>query len=273
MRRLTRMAHLLVPLSLLISPLASNGQETALNSGYPDEDPTIPQSVDPSEIIRKMELILRGDASYGIYQMTITDPDWKRTIEFSAWEKRQEKKTFIRVQSPAKEAGNVTLKIGYEMWNYLPRIERVIKVPPSMMMQPWNGSDFSNDDLVKASSVLLDYTHTLLAEEAYLEHAAYKIELLPDPDAPVVWGKILAWVRVKDSMPLRQEYYSENGKLIRTLELADFREVRGRLIPTRWVMTPVSKSGRSTIMEVLDLEIDGEIDDSIFSLRNLKKNP
>ena len=226
---------------------------------------------DAREIIRKMDLILRGDSSFGTYRMTITDPDWQRALELKAWEKRREKKTFIRILSPPKEEGIVTLKVDYEMWNWLPRVERIIKIPPSMMMQPWMGSDFTNDDLVKASSIVTDYSHTVLAEEALRDYDTYKVELIPKPDAPVVWGRILAWVVQADSMPLRQEFYSEKGKLIRVLEFSDIREIRDRTLPTRWEMTPMAEKGRRTVMEVIDLELDVPIDDSMFSLRNLKR--
>ena len=226
---------------------------------------------DAKEIIRKMDLILRGETSFGTYRMTIVDPDWQRTLELKAWEKRQDKKTFIRILSPAKEEGIVSLKVEAEMWNWLPRVERIIKIPPSMMMQPWMGSDFTNDDVVKASSVVADYSQTVLGEEVLEGYDTYKVELIPHPDAPVVWGRILVWVVQVDSMPLRQEFYSERGKLIRVLEFSDIRDIRGRTVPTRWKMTPIAKAGRQTVMEVIDLEIDIEIDDSIFSLRNLKR--
>jgi outer membrane lipoprotein-sorting protein len=231
------------------------------------------QQVDVSakEVIRKMDLILRGDSSFGLYQMSITDPDWQRTLTLKAWEKRKSHKTLIRILSPPKEEGIVTLKIMLEMWNYLPRVERIIKIPPSMMLQPWMGSDFTNDDLVKASSMVNDYTHKILAEEKLQGHDAYKVELLPKPDAPVVWGKIMAWVRKADSMPLRQEFFNEQGELIRVLVFSAIKEVRGRVIPTHWEMTPIKKKGRKTVMQVLDLQIDLPIEDSVFSLRNLKQ--
>ena len=132
------------------------------------------------------------------------------------------------------------------------------------------GSDFTNDDLVKASSIVTDYSHEIVAEETVSGFPAYKVELVPQPDAPVVWGRLLAWVRQSDSMPLRQEFFAEDGELIRILRFDNIREVRGREVPTYWEMKPVAEKGRQTTMEVLDLEIDVEIDDGIFSLRNLK---
>jgi outer membrane lipoprotein-sorting protein len=233
-----------------------------------DAPPTAP--VDAREVIRKMDLLLRGDSSFGAYRMTITDPDWQRTVTLNAWEKRLEDKTFIEILAPAKEAGIVTLKIDFEMWNYLPRVERIVKIPPSMMFQPWMGSDFTNDDLLKASSIVTDYAHEIVAREELAGYPAYKVELIPKPDAPVVWGRIVAWVRQSDSMPLRQEFFAEDGELIRVLRFDKIREIRGREVPTYWEMTPVATTGRQTVMEVLDLKIDVPIDDRIFSLRNLK---
>lgn len=247
----------LVIFLLLFLPVLATGAEEA--------------AVDASEIIRRMEQILRGDSSYGVYRMSITDPDWQRTLEFQAWEKRHDGKTFIRILAPAKEAGIVTLKVGQEMWNYLPRVERVIRIPPSMMMQSWMGSDFTNDDLVKVSSILDDYTHRVLGAEEIAGEQAWKVELLPREDAPVIWGRLLAWVRQRDSMPLRQEFYDEQGALVRVLEFSDIAVLGGREVPRRWEMTPADRNGRRTVMELVELELDLAIDDEVFSLQNLKK--
>ncbi len=241
-----------------------------VTKALPASETEAPERVDAKEVIRKMDLLLRGDSSFGSYRMTITDPDWQRTLTMNAWENRIEEKTFIEILSPAKEAGIVTLKIGLEMWNYLPRVERIVKIPPSMMFQPWMGSDFTNDDLVKASSIVTDYSHEIVAEETVSGFRAYKVELVPKPDAPVVWGRLLAWVRQSDSMPLRQEFYADDGDLIRVLRFDNIVEIRGREVPTYWEMKPVGEKGRQTVMEVLDLEIDAKIDDKVFSLRNLK---
>ncbi len=227
--------------------------------------------IDGKEIIRKMDLLMRGDTSTGLYEMTIKDPNWERTLRLRVWEKRKEKKTFIRILSPSKEAGIGTLKIGFEMWNYLPRVEKIIKVPPSMMMQAWMGSDFTNDDLVKESSIVEDYDHRMAGEVKVDGVDAYKIEATPKPDAPVVWDKILYWIRKKDYVPLRQEFYSEKGDLIRVMIFSDIREMGGRVIPTFWKMGPVKKEGRETTLRIIAVEYNRPIGDEIFTLKNLKK--
>src|SRR3989304_7662285 len=160
--------------------------------------------IDGKEIIRRMDLLMRGNTSSGVYEMTIRDPGWERTLRLRVWEKRKEKKTFIRILSPSKEEGIGTLKIGFEMWNYLPKVEKTIKVPPSMMMQAWMGRDFPNDDLVKESSIGGGYLHRLTGEVTMDGFDAYRIEAVPKPDAPGVWAKILYWVRKGDYVPVRQ---------------------------------------------------------------------
>ena len=225
-----------------------------------------------TEIVRRAERILRGESNRGTYEMTVTTPRWERTLKLKVWQKGLEK-TFIRILEPPKEAGIGSLKLGYQMWNYIPRVERVIKIPPSMMMQPWMGSDFTNDDLVKESSIVHDYTHRLLGVESLGGERAYRVEAVPKPQAPVVWGRIVLWIRQADFMPLRQDYYDERGRLIRRLVFSDFRRLHGRLLPTRWEMIPLTekKKGRRTVIRVLDVEYNIPLDDGIFTLRNLKR--
>jgi outer membrane lipoprotein-sorting protein len=174
--------------------------------------PANAQELTASRIIAEADKLLRGDTNHGRYEMTITTPHWQRTLKMEAWAKGKNK-SFIHITYPAKEKDITFLKIDYSLWNYLPKIERVIKIPPSMMMQSWMGSDFTNDDLVKESSIVDDYEHRLLGTERLDDGEAYKIELIPKQDAPVVWGKIIFWVRKEGFIPLREEFYSERGEL------------------------------------------------------------
>ena len=170
-----------------------------------------------------------------------------------------------------KEAGIGSLRIGTEMWNYLPNVERIVKIPPSMMLQPWMGSDFTNDDLVKESSILEDYTHKVLATVQLDGGAVVQVEAVPKPDAAVVWGRIVYWVRRVDTMPLKQEFFSERGERVRVLTFTDVRKVGGRVLPTRWDMRPDAKPGNSTTVVLKDAVFDRPLDDEIFSQRNLQK--
>jgi outer membrane lipoprotein-sorting protein len=202
--------------------------------------------------------------------MTIITPRWQRTLQLRAWMDRP-RRSFIRILEPAKEKGIGSLRIGAEMWNYLPNVERTIKIPPSMMLQPWMGSDLTNDDLVKSSSVIDDYTHRILREEVVAGAPAYVLELMPKPDAAVVWGKIIYWVRKGDFIPLKQEFYSERGDLVRTMTFSEVRPMAGRTIPTRWELRPADKPGNMTTFVVKSALYDQPIADEIFTQRNLQK--
>jgi outer membrane lipoprotein-sorting protein len=218
------------------------------------------------EILDRVESLLWGHTVAGEYEMTITTPRWQRTLVLRAWMERP-RLSFIRILAPAKEKGIGSLRIGAEMWNYLPNVERTIKIPPSMMLQPWMGSDFTNDDLVKSSSLVDDYASRILREDG----PAYVIELIPKPEAAVVWGKILYWVRKDDLIPLKEEFYDERDSLVRTLTFSDVRSMGGRVIPTTWDIRPSDKQGNSTAIVVKSAVYDQPIDAETFTQRNLQK--
>jgi outer membrane lipoprotein-sorting protein len=222
------------------------------------------------EILDRVETLLWGKTVQGEYEMTIATPRWQRTLALRAWMERP-KRSFVRILAPAKEKGIGSLRIGAEMWNYLPNVERTIKIPPSMMLQPWMGSDLTNDDLVKSSSIIDDYTHRILREEAFDGAAAYVLELIPKPDAAVVWGKIFYWVRKKDFVPLKEEFYDERGALVRVMSFSEVKPVGGRLLPTRWEIRPSDKPGNSTTFVIKSAVYDRPIDPEVFSQRNLQK--
>lgn len=213
---------------------------------------------------------MRGDTNQGIYQMTVQTPNWTRTLKLKVYSKGRDK-IFIRILSPAKEAGIGTLRIGNEMWNYLPRIEKVLKIPPSMMLQAWMGSDFANDDLVKQNSIIQDYTHKIIGEDIIDDQQVDIIELTPKPKAAVIWGKLYMWIRKKDAVPLRQEYYDERHRLVKRLTYSDIGPVSDRTIPKTWTMTNLIKEGHSTTIKLLDVVYNQPVDDNIFTLQNLKK--
>lgn len=217
-------------------------------------------------ILERVEGLLWGRTVQGKYQMSVTTPGWQRTLELAIWMDRPDK-SMIRILAPAKEAGIGSLRLKAEMWNYLPSVERIIKIPPSMMLQPWMGSDFTNDDLVKESSILDDYTHRVLPSST---PDAWLVEALPKPDAAVVWGKLLYTVRKQDTMPLKQEFYSERGELVRILRFYDERRIGGRVIPTRWEMRQVAKPGNMTTIIVKETAYDRPIDPEVFTQRALR---
>lgn len=222
------------------------------------------------DIVERVESLLWGNTVQGDYEMTITTPRWQRMLTLRAWMERP-RRSFIRVLAPAKEAGIGSLRIGSEMWNYLPNVERVVKIPPSMMLQPWLGSDFTNDDLVKESSAIDDYTHKIVDTAPIDGETVYRVEATPKPQAAVVWGRVLYVVRQRDLMPLQQQYFSERGELVRVMSFSEVRSLGGRTLPTRWEMRPTAKPGNMTTVRLVDVVFDRPIDDAVFTQRNLVK--
>ncbi len=188
------------------------------------------------------------------------------------WDNRAEKKVFVRILEPAKDAGTGFLRIGYNLWSYLPKVEKVMKIPPSMMLQPWMGSDFSNDDLVKESSYIDDYDHQITGTETRDSEKILKIELVPHPQAPVVWGKVIWWVRVKDDLPVQQHFLDERGRLIKDLTFYEFKIMDGVMHPTLWEMKNVLKEGQKTTIRLHSVDFDPvpPIPDKIFTEENLR---
>jgi len=225
----------------------------------------------PQEIIKKSENQIKGKTSYGIVEMTIITPDFKRTLKMEGWWIGNEK-ALIEIKYPKKEEGNKTLKIGKEIWLYLRNTESLIKIPPSMMLQSWNGSDFTYDDLVRESNLERDYEMKIISSsDTVNSEICWKIELIPKPQAPVVWGKIIYWVRKSDYLPARIDYYDEKGKLVRYMEFYDVKEFHSKKLPAKWVMYNNIEKGRRTEFTLIDIKFDIKIDEKIFSFKELEK--
>lgn len=232
--------------------------------------PRVNAQISAKEIIRRADQLLRGKTQQGIYRMEVIRPDWRRSMRLKYWSQGTEK-SFILILEPAKDRGVTFLKIKNEMWNYIPKINRVIKIPPSMMLQSWMGSDFSNDDLVKESNMVEDYTHKLLGREKLNGDETYKIELTPKPEAAVVWDKIVEWVRVRDYVPLRADYYNERGERIRSMIFKDIRKMGDRTLPTRMELVQDKKPGHKTVLILEKVVFNRPIPKSIFTLQYLRR--
>ena len=232
--------------------------------------PVAAQEPSARDVVDRAEKALWGTTLQTRLTMTVKTPRWQRALELQAWIDRP-RRSFIRILGPAKEAGIASLRIGAEMWNYLPTVERTIKIPPSMMMQPWMGSDFTNDDLVKESSLVEDYTHRITGSDSVGGTPSYIVESIPKPDAPVVWGRIMFRVRKSDFIPVREEFYDERGALVRVMSFSDVRSLGGRTIPTKWEMRPVGKPENVTTVVMTSATYDAPISSDIFTQRNLTK--
>jgi outer membrane lipoprotein-sorting protein len=232
------------------------------------------QELSADELVKKIDDLLRGESSYMEMKMTVYNPDWARprSFEMYAYESRAEGKAFIRITAPSRDRGCGFLKIGYNLWMFVPRTERVMKIPPSMMHQSWMGSDFTNDDLVRESSIVNDYEHRLIKVEDHPEGGkVYLLELLPKPEAPVVWGRILLWVWDEGFIPTKEQFFDEEGRMINEMIFSEIKEKGGRRIPTLWEMRPMTKPGHKTVLQILEANFDIEIDPGIFTEKRLKR--
>lgn len=212
----------------------------------------------------------RGEASISTVDMTIHRPNWERVITIKAWTKGQKDSIFI-ILAPPKDNGNGTLKRGREMWTYNPKVNRVIKLPPSMMSQAWMGSDFSNNDLAKSDSVIEDYTHTITGTEIHDGKKVYVIKSMPKPEAPVVWGMQKLKIR-EDHILLSQEFYDEDLKLVKAMTGQQIQMLGGKLFPKVWKMQKSDVKDEYTLLNYKGLMFKQDLPDSLFTLSSLK-NP
>jgi hypothetical protein len=221
------------------------------------------------DIVDEVDRLLRGNSSRGTVVMEIVTEHWSRSMEMRIWSLGTEY-SLIRVLSPRKDAGTATLKSGNEIWNYLPRVDRTIKLPASLMGAAWMGSHFTNDDLVKESRIIEDYDIEITHDGLRDGVAVWEFILTPKPEAAVVWGRIEEQVRQDDMMPLWVRYYDDRGELARTMVFSDFQVMGGRLVPARMVVEPADKPGESTTIIYRDLEFDVGLEPSFFSLQRLR---
>lgn len=222
------------------------------------------------DIVKKADDKAKGKTSIASITIQIIRPNWTREMSVKAWTKAKDL-TLILVLAPAKEKGVVFLKRKKEVWNWIPSIERNIKMPPSMMSQSWMGTDFTNDDLVKEASIIEDYTHSFLEDAIVDDRECYKIQLLPKPKSAVVWGKIIMCIDKKDFIMLNVEYFDEEEKLVNVMHCSEIKLLGGKILASKMEMTPVNKKGNKTVLLYNSLSFDNPLEDSFFSTQNLTK--
>ncbi len=225
---------------------------------------------DAREIVRAAMEHWRGVTSQGEMTMTIHRPGWERSMSMKAWTKGQ-KHSLVRVTAPRKDAGNGTLMIDNAMWTFSPKVNRVMKVPSSMMGQSWMGSDFSNKDVSRADTIVDQYDHTLLGEEKNDGHTVYLVESIPHEDAAVVWGKEVLKVR-DDHVLLSQDFYDQDGKLVKSLRSLEIGVMGGRTLAVRQRMEKLEAEDEWTEMVIESMGFDLDLSDSLFTRSNLR-NP
>jgi len=225
---------------------------------------------DADEIVRRSYEKFRGQSSKATMKMQIIRPDWQRSVTFKTWSLGTEY-SMILITGPARDEGTAFLKRDAEIWNWVPRIGRTVKMPPSMMSQSWMGSDFTNNDLVEESSIVTDYNHTLLADSTIRGYDCYKVELDPKPDAAVIWDKVLMWISKDEYLELRSEFYNEYGELVHVMIGKDVQKLGGRLVPATLEMIPQDEEGHKTVLTYRSIDFNIGLDEGFFSVQNMKR--
>lgn len=230
----------------------------ASNSVYAEE-------VTAEFLVDRIDNLYQLDSSHAIVTMEIQTPDWQRSMTMEMWSKDKDF-ALIRILSPRKEKGVSTLKRGKEMWNYFPKINKEIKVPPSMMMGSWMGSDFTNDDLVREVSLVEEYNVDLQTN-----NASYLLTLKPKAQTITVWGEIRITIDKENLLPLRELYFDEDGTAMREMRFSNVQNFDGRLLPGVMELIPLTKENQKTVLTYDELEFSESIDDNLFTLRNLRR--
>jgi outer membrane lipoprotein-sorting protein len=225
---------------------------------------------DPRTVVEGAVDHLRGRTSRAEVDMTIHRPDWERSMTIKAWTERQEESIFW-ITKPPKDRGNGTLKKGDEMWVFNPKVNRVIKLPPSMMSQSWQGSDFSNNDLAKSDNIIDQYTHEIIGTETHEGKTVYHIRSLPKPGAPVVWGMQELKIR-EDHVLLSQAFFDEERELVKALTMEELAMLGGRIYPVVWRMARADAEGEYTLLDYRSLEFGVEVSERMFTVSSLR-NP
>lgn len=228
------------------------------------------QTPTPQEIIKKSEDKVRGKYAQGEIKMTIVRPDWTREIQMKSWSTGDDY-SLILVTAPARDKGTAFLKREKEMWNWQPKIDRVIKMPPSMMSQSWMGSDFTNDDLARANSRVEDFIQSIEGSETIDGRDCWILQLIPKDEAGVVWGKIKIWIDKEEYIQMKSEFFDEDDYLVNTMIAKDIGTLGGRTLPRSMEVIPADEEGHKTVIEYLSLNFDKAIKDSFYSQQNMKR--
>ena len=228
------------------------------------------QELSAIDIIQMADEKVRGKTNHSILEMQIIRPTWNRTISMKSWSNGLDY-SMTYITAPAKDKGQVFMKRETEMWNWMPSIGRMIKIPASMMSQGWMGSDYTNDDILKESSIVRDYNHSIDKEETIEGLACYKIKMMPKEEAAVIWAKVYKWITKDEFIQIRSEYYDEDDELVKSDFGYEFKKMDGRLIPTRIEIVPADGEGKKTVIFLKEVQFDIELPTAYFSQQNMKR--
>lgn len=222
------------------------------------------------DIVKTADEKFRGKSSYAELTISIIRSKWSKEMKMKAWAEGSDHSVSV-ITSPAKEKGIIFLMRKKEVWNYLPTIDRTIKFPPSMMLQNWMGTDLTNDDLVKQSSMITDYDKKIIGEEEKEGYPCWKIELIPKENAAVVWGKIIIWIDKKEYMQMQTDFYDEDDFLVNQMIASEVKTFGSKILPSKLTVVPVDKPGQSTVIYYEQWKFDINIPEQYFTTNYMKR--
>lgn len=225
---------------------------------------------DAKELMRYIDRMWRSDSSHAVMSMMVKTDRYQRTMKMEAWSKGKDHSLFV-ILSPKKDKGIATLKAGENIWNYLPKINRVTKIPPSMMSGSWMGSHFTNDDLVQESQYEDDFDTSLTFTGKRDGRDIYEVTSIPKENSAVVWDKIIMLIDQQTLVPIESSYYDDEGVMVRVMSFDQIEKKGGRHIPMRMTLTPLDTPDESTVIEYHSIEFDLPIKDRLFSIQSLQK--
>ncbi len=225
---------------------------------------------DATDIVHRAYLKMEGQSQYAQMTMQVVRPKWTRTVRFKFASKGTDY-ALVLITAPAKEQGQTFLMVKNQMWMYNPRVNSLIKLGPSMMSQGWMGSDYSNDELMNEGSIVEDYSHSIIGSEQIGDRDCWKIELTPNQDKNIVWGKQILWIDKRDFLILKAELYDEDGYLVKTQLASDIKNMHGRTIPTKFTIIPEEEPQNQTIITIEDIKFDVNIPNSFFTIQNMRR--
>ena len=256
--------------AVAMAALLASTMTTASWAQSKAKKPASDKGITAEQLLNNTDDLYRGKSSMATVEMNVQTKRYKRSLQMKVLSKGTDK-SLIRIMKPKKEKGVTTLKVGKNVWNYLPKIDRVMKVPSSMMSGSWMGSHFSNDDLVRESRFEKDYTYSIVERPADGK-GRFVIDCVPKPNAPVVWGKVVVVVDGKSRLPTQQKFFDEKGRLVRTMTYSDIQDVGGgRFVPLKMRLEPANKKGEYTEIIQRNLKLDIDVPDSAFSQQSLKR--
>ena len=267
--RLIRHLVVTAAVSAVLAGSAVGWGKMADSNSLPADHPFVREGrVDLDAVVKYFEDLYRSDSSISVAKLTVTKPRSKRTLEMKIWT-RGEEKALIVIRQPARERGTATLKVDKNLWNYLPRIKRTIRIPPSMMLASWMGSDFTNDDLVKESSYSKDYEYELVGPSE--QPKGWLVRFTARPDIVGLWNRFELILSEDARIPIQAKYYDRKDRLARIMHWSDVKVFDGKRIPSRMVLIPADKEGHVTEMVYLDIDFEVKVPDKTFSLSNLEQ--